>query len=260
MLNFSNMLRRAFTLPKHVKYMPNLKQPLFFFCTQLRASVSTGPQQQHETFYEFRTYSIKPEWNAAFLELTEKKIHLRMALAELLGYWSVNCGALNQVLQIWKYDSYAQRSDARTALVNNPEWMEEYIAKAIPMLAYQENEVAYLVPWCTVKKPPKKGIYELSTFQMKPGGPAVWGHAFQAAINVNASAGYSHLVAVFHSEFGPLNQVQVLWWFEDPDTRAAIRHKAHGDARVVAAVRESVKYLDSQRSKLLLPTTFSPLQ
>ncbi|XP_061108175.1 protein NipSnap homolog 3A-like [Conger conger] len=252
MLNLRNMIRGVCSLPKHVKCMPNLNQ--------LRAFVYKGPQQQHETFYEFRTYSIKPENNADFLKLTEEKIHLRMALAGLVGYWSVNCGALNQVLQIWKYDSYAQRSEAREALAQNPEWMEGYISKAIPMLASQENEVAYLVPWCSIAKPPKKGVYELATFQMKPGGPAVWGSAFQVSVNVHASSGYSHLVGVFHSEFGQLNQVHVLWWFEDPDLRAAIRHKAHGDARVVAAVRESVKYLDSQRSKLLLPTSFSPLQ
>lgn len=29
--------------------------------------------------------------------------------------------------------------------------------------------------------------------------------------------------------------VNVLWWYEDPDSRAAGRHDAHEDARVVAA-------------------------
>ncbi|KAJ8382119.1 hypothetical protein SKAU_G00028970 [Synaphobranchus kaupii] len=170
MLSFSNVVRRAFSLPKHVKYMSDLNQ--------LRASISTGPQQQHETIYEFRTNCIKPENNAAFLKLTEEKIHLHTAVADLLGYWSVNCGGLNQVLQIWKYGSYAQRADAWSALAQDPEWMEEYIAKAIPMLASQDNEVAYLVPWCSIKKPPKKGVYELATFQMKPGVPQCGGRPF----------------------------------------------------------------------------------
>ncbi|KAG9345502.1 hypothetical protein JZ751_008646 [Albula glossodonta] len=125
--------------------------------TGLRASISSGPQQQHGTFYEFRTYNIKPEKNAAFLKLTEEKIHLRMAHAELLGYWSVEFGDLNQVLQIWKYDSYAQRSSMRAALARDPQWMEEYISRVLPMLTSQENEVTYLVPWCSIKKPSQKG-------------------------------------------------------------------------------------------------------
>ncbi|XP_023676738.1 protein NipSnap homolog 3A [Paramormyrops kingsleyae] len=227
---------------------------------QLRASISTGPQQKHGTFYEFRTYRIKPEHSASFFKLTHEKIHLRTAHSELLGYWSVEYGGLNQAFHIWKYDSYAQRAGVRTALAKDPQWMEEYISKAMPMLTSQDNEVTYLVPWCKIKGPPNKGVYELTTFLMKPGGPAVWGAAFQAAVGAHAGPGYAHLVGVFHSEFGLLNQVHVLWWFESPDQRAAIRQKAHGDARVVAAVRESVTYLDSQSNKLMFPTPFSPLQ
>ncbi|TMS01207.1 Protein NipSnap-like protein 3A [Larimichthys crocea] len=60
--------------------------------------------------------------------------------------------------------------------------MSEYISKAIPMLASQDNEVTYLVPWSRLQRPPQEGgVYELVTFQMLPGGPALWGNAFQAA-------------------------------------------------------------------------------
>lgn len=84
--------------------------------------------------------------------------------------------------------------------------------------------------------------------------------------------------------------VHVLWWYENADGRAAGRHEAHEDARVVAAgkrkwyllaciakchnvtqridcslsfllsVRESVQFLESQRNMLLIPTPFSPLK
>lgn len=54
-------------------------------------------------------------------------------------------------------DSYAQRAGVRTALAKDPQWMEEYISKAMPMLTSQDNEVTYLVPWCKIKGPPNKG-------------------------------------------------------------------------------------------------------
>ncbi|KAG7458924.1 hypothetical protein MATL_G00225670 [Megalops atlanticus] len=252
MITLRKTLRKACSIGEHFKFRKDL--------TELRAAISTGPQQQHATFYEFRTYYIKPEQNSAFLKLTNEKIHLRTAHSELLGYWSVEYGGLNQVFHIWKYDSYAQRAGVRAALAQDPQWIEQYISKAMPMLTSQDNEVTYLVPWCKIEKPPKEGVYELATFQMKPGGPAVWGDAFQAAITTHARPGYSHLVGVFHNEFGLLNRVHVLWWYESPDQRAASRHQSHGDARVVAAVRESVAYLESQRNKLLLPTPYSPLK
>ncbi|XP_038142623.1 protein NipSnap homolog 3A [Cyprinodon tularosa] len=228
---------------------------------QPSARLSTGPQQEQRTFYEFRTYSIRPDQNAAFHKLTNEKIHLRTAHSELIGYWSVEYGGLNQVFHIWKYDSYAQRAGVRAALAQDPSWISEYISKALPMLTSQDNEVTYMVPWSRLKNPPQEGgVYELVTFQMRPGGPAVWGSAFQASMTSHDAPGYGTLLGAFHSEFGLLNRVHALWWFESADHRAEIRHKAHTDARVVAAVRNSVVHLDSQRNQLLFPCSFSPMK
>ncbi|XP_029917236.1 protein NipSnap homolog 3A [Myripristis murdjan] len=226
-----------------------------------RARLSTGPQQQHGTFYEFRTYCIRPDQNAAFLKLTNEKVHLRTAHSKLIGYWSVEYGGLNQVFHIWKYDSYSQRAGVRAALSQDAQWISEYISKAMPMLTSQDNEVVYLVPWSQIKPPPQEGgVYELVSFQMRPGGPAVWGEAFRAAVSSHDAPGYGSLVGVFHSEVGHLNRVHALWWYESPDQRAAVRHKSHSDARVVAAVRESVSFLESQSNKLMFPCLFSPLK
>ncbi|XP_066525966.1 protein NipSnap homolog 3A [Hoplias malabaricus] len=250
MINLRHALRRAILQTHTVRRAP-----------QLKACVSTGPQREEKTFYEFRTYCIHPHLNSAFLKLTHDKIHLRTAHSELLGYWSVEYGGLNQVFHIWKYDSYAQRAAVRAALAQDPNWIDQYISKAMPMLSSQDNEITYLVPWSTLKKPPKEGgVYELASFQMKPGGPALWGEAFHGAVGARSSPGYAYPVGVFHSEFGPLNKVHILWWYESADHRAAVRHKSHNDPRVVAAVRQSVTYLDSQSTKLLLPCSYSPLK
>jgi len=50
------------------------------------------------------------------------------------------------------------------------------------------------------------GVYELVSYQMRPGGPAVWGSTFQAACTSHDAPGYSKLLGAFHSEFGPLNR------------------------------------------------------
>lgn len=228
---------------------------------QPRVRLSSYSPQEHSTFYEFRTYSVHPHLNAAFLQLTNEKIHLRTAHSQLIGYWSVEYGGLNKVFHIWKYDSYAQRAGVRSALSKDPSWLSDYISKAIPMLSCQENEVTYLLPWSQFKTPPQEGgVYELVSYMMRPGGPAVWGDTFQAAINSHDAPGYGKLIGAFHNEFGPMNRVHALWWFENPDHRAEIRHKSHTDPRVVAAVRASVAHLDSQQNLLMFPLPFSPLK
>lgn len=60
---------------------------------------------------------------------------------------------------------------------------------------------------------PSLGVYELVTFQMKPGGPAVWGDTFKRAINAHAILGYSKLIGVFHTEYGTLNRGTVVYFF-----------------------------------------------
>uniref|UniRef100_A0A8C7RG05 Nipsnap homolog 3A (C. elegans) n=1 Tax=Oncorhynchus mykiss TaxID=8022 RepID=A0A8C7RG05_ONCMY len=172
-----------------------------------RACMSIGPQQQHGTFYEFRTYSIQPEKNVAL------GCPMRRSTCILLtqSYWSMEYGGLNQVFPHLEV-CYAQQAGVRASLAQDPNWIAEYISKAMPMLTSQDNEVTYLVPWSKVESLPKDG--------------GEYAHA---------AGGHAHLVGVFHSEFGWLNNLNALWWYESPDHRASVRHKARGDARLVAA-------------------------
>ncbi|XP_018420972.1 PREDICTED: protein NipSnap homolog 3A [Nanorana parkeri] len=227
---------------------------------QAKAAFATGPRQHDTDFYEFRTYSIKPSMMTQFTKLTNENFHLRMAHSELIGYWTYELGGLNKVLHIWKYDSFAHRTAVRSKLPEDKAWQEKFISKVLPMIDKMDIEVTYLVPWCKLQKPDKEGVYELVSYKFKPGGPAVWGEAFRAATSTHVNTGYTKLVGVFNTEYGLLNQVHALWWNENPDSRAAGRHLAHEDARVVAAVRESVRYLDSQTNALLMPASFSPLK
>ncbi|XP_068830563.1 protein NipSnap homolog 3A isoform X2 [Capricornis sumatraensis] len=178
---------------------------------QVCSSFATGPRQYDGTFYEFRTYYLKPSKMSEFLENVKKNIHLRTVHSELVGYWSVEFGGrVNKVFHIWKYDNFAHRTEVRKALAKDKEWQEQFLIPNLALIDKQESEITYLVPWCKLVKPPK--------------------------------------------------EVHVLWWYESADSRAAGRHQSHEDPRVVAAVRESVNFLESQQNMLLIPTSFSPLK
>ncbi|XP_062827582.1 protein NipSnap homolog 3B isoform X1 [Anolis carolinensis] len=226
---------------------------------QVCSSFATGPRQDVGTFYELRTYDIKPAKTKEFLELVSKTIHIRMVHSEMVGFWTAELGSMNKAFHIWKYDNFAHRAAVRKALVNDKEWQEK-LSMILPFLHKQHMEITYLVPWCQLGVPPQPGVYELVTYQLKPGGPALWGKTFKRALDAHSSRGYAKLIGVFHTEYGLLNTVNVLWWFENPDSRATGRHIAHEDARVVAAVRENVEFLTSQQNMLLIPTPFSPLK
>uniref|UniRef100_G3T9R0 Nipsnap homolog 3A n=1 Tax=Loxodonta africana TaxID=9785 RepID=G3T9R0_LOXAF len=184
---------------------PYMAQVVF---TEMCSPFATGPRQYDGTFYEFHTYYLKSSKMNEFLEDIKKNIHLRTAHSELIGYWSLEFGGrMNKVFHIWKYDNFAHRTEVQKALAKNKEWQEQFLIPNLLLVDKQECEITYLVPWCKIEKPPKEGVYELATFQMKPGGPALWGDAFQRAIHSHVNLNYAKLVGVFHTEYGLLNRV-----------------------------------------------------
>ncbi|XP_037058544.1 protein NipSnap homolog 3B-like isoform X1 [Peromyscus leucopus] len=174
---------------------------------QVCSSFATGRRQTEGTFYEFCTYYLKPSKMKEFMKNFKKNVHLRTAHSELVGYWSVELGGrINRVFHIWKYDNFAHRTAVFKALASDPEWHERFLIPNLASIDKQESEIVYLVPWCKMGTPPKEGVYELATFLMKPGGPALWGDPFERAVTAHAKQGYTELIGVFHTEYGKLNR------------------------------------------------------
>ncbi|NXU50296.1 NPS3A protein, partial [Turnix velox] len=119
--------------------------------------LATGPRQNNSIFYEIRTYDIKPSKMKEFVEMVNKFFHLRTAHSELVGFWSAELGAMNKVVHVWKYENFAHRTAVRQALANDSDWQGKFISAAVPLMEKQHNEIAYLVPWCQLGKPPKEG-------------------------------------------------------------------------------------------------------
>ncbi|XP_027259401.1 protein NipSnap homolog 3A isoform X2 [Cricetulus griseus] len=125
--------------------------------TQVCSSFTTGPRQTEGIFYEFCTYYLKPSKMKEFLHNFKKRVHLRTAHSELVGYWSVDFGGrTDRVFHIWKYDNFAHRTAVYKALANNKEWQEQFFIPNLTSIDKQETEIVYLVPWCKIGKPPKK--------------------------------------------------------------------------------------------------------
>ncbi|XP_021546886.1 protein NipSnap homolog 3A-like isoform X2 [Neomonachus schauinslandi] len=123
---------------------------------QVCSSFATGPRQYDGTFYEFRTYCLKPSKMNEFLENVKKNIHLRTAHSELVGYWSVEFGGqMNKVFHIWKYDNFAHRTEVRKAVAKDKEWQQSVIPN-LALIDEQETEITYLVPWSKLEKPAKE--------------------------------------------------------------------------------------------------------
>ena len=70
-------------------------------------------------------------------------------------------------------------------------------------------------------------IYEVRTYNLKPGTVAQFEESFAEAIPHRAK--YSPLAAFWHTDIGPLNQVIHVWPYESLDERDQIRAEASKD-------------------------------
>ncbi|KAK7916776.1 hypothetical protein WMY93_012537 [Mugilogobius chulae] len=207
---------------------------------QIRSGFCSSAPSLDPALYEFRVYDVQPHLYTRFLQLTNQKIHLRTAHSQLIGYWSVEYGALNQVFHIWRYESYAQRAAVRSSLAQDPDWLEQYISKAIPMLTSRPMR------WLG-------GVFELQRFHIRPEGRSLCAGDLKDYIQSQNALGSGQVIGAFSNDVGQNNTVQVLWWFQGADHWAKTK-----DQRETALT--SVKHLDSVTNKLLFPLPFSPIK
>lgn len=91
---------------------------------------------------EMRTYTLFPGKVGLYLALYEAEglATQTRILGKLMGYYSTEIGDVNQVVHLWGYDSFEERSKRRAALFADPVWLA-YIPKVVGMIVTQKSKI-----------------------------------------------------------------------------------------------------------------------
>lgn len=91
---------------------------------------------------EQRTYTLKPGKVGEYLALyREEGLEVQLAhLGQLVGYYSVEVGALNQIIHMWAYDDANDRARRRKALYADPRWLN-VVEKLVALIERMENVI-----------------------------------------------------------------------------------------------------------------------
>lgn len=97
---------------------------------------------------EMRTYTLHPGMAAGYLKLYEAEglATQTRILGRLVGYYSTEIGNVNQVVHLWGYDSFEERTKRRAALFADPVWLA-YIPKVREMIVTQESKILNPAPF-----------------------------------------------------------------------------------------------------------------
>ncbi len=104
---------------------------------------------------EQRTYTLTVGSVAQYMKLyaAEGLGIQRPVLGNLIGWYSTEFGALNQVVHLWGYESFAERERRRAELFKRADWLA-FFAKIRPLIVAQESKILTPAPWSPPSRPP----------------------------------------------------------------------------------------------------------
>jgi hypothetical protein len=210
--------------------------------------------------YELRTYTVKPGTIGDMVKAASTVSHDIRGndYGKLEGYWLSEIGPLNQVLHLWSYSDYDERTRLRGELARSPRWGSEYLPLIRPLLIRQDVRLLNAVR-APVAPAATGNIYEFRNYRAKPAGAAKqWLDAFTAVLPAREK--YSKIVGLWQTEAGQPNEVCHLWAYPSLNVRAEVRASALKDPAWQEFLGKGPALLEEMHSTIMLPAPHSPLQ
>ena len=203
--------------------------------------------------YEIRTYQLTvgslPEVEKRFGEGYE----YRRKYSPLAAFWHTEIGPLNEIVHVWPYADLAERDRVRAEAAKDPNWPP----KIQEFLLHTQSEVLVPFPFVPELRPGKMGpIFEMRVYGIKAGTVPDLKKRWESKLAERIKL--SPVVLAGTLEFGQVNRFIHIWGYESLDQRMAIRTKAR-DLGVWPPPGGAGTLL-TQANKILLPSSFSPLQ
>ncbi len=203
---------------------------------------------------EMRTYNLKPGAIAEVEKRFAEALPAREKHSKLAAFWRTEIGPLNQVIQVWPYESFEQRLAIRAAAVKDGTWPP----KLVDFVVDQTSEIYIPAPFSPKLEPRQIGpIFEMRLYTVQTGAmPGVierWGK------HIEERQKLSPLVGAWYSEVGPLNKWVHIWAYKDVNERFAVRDASRksGNWPPPGAPPGT---LVKQENKIVVPAAFSPIR
>jgi len=102
--------------------------------------------------FEMRIYTILPGKRDEYISLfKEFGLGILCKYAKLIGYWYTETGNVNQIVHIWSYESFEDRSKKRILLYQDLDWKNNFLPQAFPLLERQESKILLAVNFSPIQ-------------------------------------------------------------------------------------------------------------
>ena len=229
-----------------------------------------------------RTYDVEPARIGDFLRVCEHHAATRKRVAPgFLAFFVTELGGeTNEVTHLYRYKDYDERDATRKRMTTDPEW-QKYLEEAKPMLKNQRAEIFLEATKATgsvgmeaddIAKRAEasgasgaNGVFELRRYQLELGYNPIPKLVELMAGGLPSKlasdeAGKSSLVWMGYSDVGKLNQFVELWRYDTMQDHIRARETARSASAWRQAVNDIAPMVQMFDTRLIRPTSFSPVQ
>eukprot|EP00118_Oscarella_pearsei_P001549 m.7733 g.7733 ORF g.7733 m.7733 type:complete len:270 (+) comp19489_c0_seq1:24-833(+) len=212
--------------------------------------------------YEMQVHNIKPDKLEEYMKTAEEtlpKVHEDAGLpVQLLGSWYTIIGPQDQAVHLWFYENgWDEVTKTHNSLHIDPTW-RSYVMHLRSLLRSRESQMLMEFSFWGKPKPRKPGgIYEIRSYSLKPGTLLSWGNEWSRGINFRNES--DEAVGGWFSQIGKLYQVHHMWAYDNLSRRKEIRENAWMRPGWDDVWAHTVPLVETMKSKVLLPASFSPL-
>ncbi|NIA02668.1 MAG: hypothetical protein GWO88_00420 [Planctomycetia bacterium] len=204
--------------------------------------------------YEVINSTLKPgyvkKWEASFC----KALPARSRHSSLGGLWHTDIGPLNEIVQIWPYESVAHRAEVQAKVKLDPDCPPD----GNESIVHWDTQIFTPVPFSPQLGGEKQlgGIYEMRIYQFKAGSIQTVIERFKPAIE-GGRLDLSPLAVMMYSETGVQDSLMHIWPYKDFATRDQVRHET---GKLKTWPPDIGEFLLSQQNKILIPAACSPMK
>uniref|UniRef100_A0A671X4Z7 Nipsnap homolog 2 n=1 Tax=Sparus aurata TaxID=8175 RepID=A0A671X4Z7_SPAAU len=186
-------------------------------------------KKEDNNLYKIQFHNVKPECLDAYNELCEDvlpSIHADPEYpCELVGTWNTWYGEQDQAVHLWRYrGGYPALTEVMNKLRQNKKFMDYRNERGKMLLSRRNQLLLEFSFWNEPVPRPGPNIYELRSYQLRPGTMIEWGNYWARAIEIRQQN--QEAVGGFFSQIGSLYTVHHLWAYKDLQSRENIRNAA----------------------------------
>eukprot|EP00105_Crassostrea_gigas_P009232 XP_011424093.1 PREDICTED: protein NipSnap-like isoform X2 [Crassostrea gigas] len=247
---------------RQVQFIKSIFDKSDFGPYEIQKESHSSQLSDKENVYEIQFHAVKPEDMEEYLKQFfkfQELMHEKKTGAHLIGSFTVEIGDQDEAIHIWEYKGGYPVLNNATEIYRTDQDFINYRTSRNKMLRYRKNQI--LLPFNFWPAPvPREGknIYEMRSYTLKPGSMIEWSNCWKRGIEHRRSN--NEPVAGFFTHIGEQNVVHHLWGYKDLQTRKETREMAWSKPGWDECVAYTVPLIRQMKSRILIPTPFSPVQ